>query len=85
MPRPSPHPVGARWRAVGSDGSVAEIWLAARHEGTGFEMWRWSFRYKDEAYGKGDWAPTLRKCREECSYKVKGNARFRRVEPVEEE
>ena len=80
--RKPPVPVDARWRAVDDEGGVAEIWLERREETKQrvFEMWKWSFRYRDGSGRFGDWAPTFRKCREEASLYMRSRARFRRLQ-----
>lgn len=95
------YPVGARWRFTVPDdpeygcssGAVGEVWLARRDDK--LEVWRWSFRLKDDRVGEGDWAPNKRTCIEECRIKFGLHlrrpgrkairVRFTRVEDVEME
>ncbi len=62
-------PVGTRWRAVGTDGSVGEVTLA-RREG-GLEMWVWKFQLADGTKTRTGWKTrrlaALRECRA-CFY-----------------
>jgi hypothetical protein len=84
------YPVGACWEFVAPEsagslyaGAVGRVWLAER-DGR-FEMWRWSWRFRDESGHEGDWAPSRRTVVEECAGRFGGRCkvRFRRVESEE--
>lgn len=83
---PESYPVGAMWEFVAPEGigilsgAVGRVWLERRTEGC--EMWRWSWKYKSEKGGSGDWNPTRRSAVEECKihFAEKCKVRFKRVE-----
>ena len=72
----SDYPVGALWRAEGTNG-ICEVWLTRRSGGS--EMWRWSFCFRDGSGMKNDWGTTKRTVIEECKMYLAGPVRFTRV------
>jgi len=79
----SMYAVGARWRAVNSEGHWAEYWLEKIKNGREFWRWESSRPYSFRSPRKSDWGSNRSVVQGEASHALErdgcGKVRFKRV------